>query len=82
MENYLKKIKQENKRIILAENFSLNVIKYAQKTGVNLFLEIVLSKKFMPQITIPRKATDHFDPDLRFITFFDFSIGFLIKMPR
>ena len=56
MENYLKKIKQENKRIILAENFSFNVIKYAQKTGVNLFLEFVLSKNFMPQITIPIKV--------------------------
>ena len=52
MKNLLNKIKKESKRTILAGNFNLNLIKYAQKTGVNQFLEIVLSNNFMPQITL------------------------------
>ena len=56
MENLLNKIKQESKRAILAGEFNLNLIKYAQKTGVNQFLEIVLSNNFMPQITLPTRV--------------------------
>ena len=56
MENLLNKIKQESEKTILAGDFKLNLIKYAQKTGVNQFLEIVLSNNFMPQITPPTKV--------------------------
>ena len=35
MENLLNKIRQESKRTTLAGDFNLNLIKYAQKTGVN-----------------------------------------------
>ena len=57
MENLLKKIKQESKRTNLAGDFNLNFIKYAQKTGVNKFLEIVLSNNFMwHQITLPTRV--------------------------
>ena len=47
MENLLNKIKQESKRTILADNFKLHLIKCAQKTGVNQFLEIILSNNFI-----------------------------------
>ena len=57
MENLLNKIKQESKRTILAGDFNLNLIKYEQKTGVNKFLETVLSNNFMPQITLPTRVT-------------------------
>ena len=56
LENLLNKIKQESKRTILAGNFNVNVIEYAQKTGVNQFLEIVLSNNFMTQITLPPRV--------------------------
>ena len=52
MENLLNKIKQESKRTILASDFNLNLIKYAQKTRVNQFLDIALSNNFMPHITL------------------------------
>ena len=52
MENLLSKIKQESKRTILAGDLNLNLIKYAQKTGANKFLQIVLSNNFIPQITL------------------------------
>ena len=52
MENLLNKIKQESKKTILAGDFNLNLIKYAQKTGVNQFLEIFIFNNFMPQITL------------------------------
>ena len=44
------------KRTILAGDFNLNLIKRAQKTGVNQFLQIVLSNIFMPQITLPTRV--------------------------
>ena len=56
MENLLNKMKQESKRTILAGNFNLNLIKHVHKTGVNQFLEIVLSNNFMPQITLPTRV--------------------------
>ena len=57
MENLLNKIKQESERTILAGDFNLNLIKYAQKTEVYQFLEIVLSDNFMPQITLPTRVS-------------------------
>ena len=56
MENLLNKIKQESERTILGGDFNLNLIKYAQKTEVYQFLEIVLSNNFMPQITLPTRV--------------------------
>ena len=53
MENLLNKIKQESKRTIVAGDSNLNLIRYEQKTGVNQFLEIVISNNFMSQITLP-----------------------------
>ena len=43
MENLFNKIKPKSKRTILAGNFDLNLVKYAQKAEVNQFLEIALS---------------------------------------
>ena len=37
MDNLLDKIKQESERTLLASDFNLNLIKSAQKTGVNQF---------------------------------------------
>ena len=37
MANLLDKIKQESERTTLVSDFNLNLIKYAQKTGVNQF---------------------------------------------
>ena len=56
MENLLNKIKQESERTILGGDFNLNLIKYAQKTEVYQFLEIVLSNNSMPQITLPTRV--------------------------
>ena len=56
MENLLNKIKQESERTILGGDFNLNLIKYAQKTEVYQFLEIVLSDNFMPQITLSTRV--------------------------
>ena len=43
MENLFNKIKPKSKRTILAGNFDLNLVKYAQKAEANQFLEIALS---------------------------------------
>ena len=56
MENPLNKIKEESKRTILAGDFNLNLLKYAEKAGVNKVLEIALSNNFMPEITLPTRV--------------------------
>ena len=44
------------KRTILAGDFNLNLIKRAQKTGVNQFLQIVLSNNFHDSNNPPYKS--------------------------
>ena len=55
-ENLLNKIQTEKKFSVLAADFNLNLIKYSKTTGINQFLEIILSHKFMPQITLPTRV--------------------------
>ena len=46
MDTLLEKLTSENKPII--SNFNLNLIKYMQNTGVNQFLENIVSNNFIP----------------------------------
>ena len=57
MTTLLEKFTLENK-FIITDNFNLNLIKYMENTGVNQFLERILSNNFIPQITIPTKITE------------------------
>ena len=54
MNTLLEKLKIEKKPSIITGNFNLNLIKYMQNTGVNQFLENILSNNFLPQITFPQ----------------------------
>ena len=58
MNSLLEKLTSENKPSIITGNFNLNLIKYMQNTGVNQFLENILSKNFIPQITLPKRITE------------------------
>ena len=49
LENLLNKIQTEKKFSILAGDLNLNLITYSKTTGINKFLEIILSNNFMPQ---------------------------------
>ena len=55
MKKLLHKISLENKRSLIVGDFNLNLIKYRQITGVNQFLEFMLTNNFTPQITIPTR---------------------------
>ena len=57
LQNLLNKIQTEKKFSVLAGDFNLNLIKYSKTTGINQFLEIILSHNFMPQITLPIRVT-------------------------
>ena len=57
MNTLLEKLTSENKPIITGD-FNLNLIKYMQNTGVNQFLENILSNNFIPQITLPTRITE------------------------
>ena len=52
MKQLFSKISLENKRSSIVGNFNLNLIKYRQITGVNQFLESMLTNNFIPQITL------------------------------
>ena len=56
MNALLEKLTSDNKPIITGD-FNLNLIKYMQNTGVNQFLENILSNDFIPQITLPTRIT-------------------------
>ena len=57
LQNLLNKIQTEKKFCVLAGDFNLNLIKYSKTTGINQFLEIILSQNSMPQITLPARVT-------------------------
>ena len=57
LQKFLNKIYTEKKFSVLAGDFNLNLIKYSKTTGINQFLEIILSHNFMPQITLPARVT-------------------------
>ena len=57
LQNLLNKIQTEKKFSVLAGDFNLNLIKHSKTTGINQFLEIILSHNFMPQITLPTRVT-------------------------
>ena len=52
MKQLFSKISLENKRSSIVGNFNLNLIKYRQITGVNQFLESMLTNNFILQITL------------------------------
>ena len=56
MKKPLNKVSLENKRSLIAGDFNLNLIKYRQITGVNQFLEVMLTNNFTPQITLPTRV--------------------------
>ena len=58
MNTLLEKLAPENKISIITGHFHLNLIKYMQNTGVSQFLENILSKNFIPQITLPTSITE------------------------
>ena len=55
--NLLNKIQTERKFSVLAGDFNLKLIKYSNTTGINQFLEIILSHNFMLQIKLPTRVT-------------------------
>ena len=57
MNTLLEKLTSENKLIITGD-FNLNLIKHMQNTGVNQFLENILSNSLIPQITLPTRNTE------------------------
>ena len=57
MNTLLEKLRLENKPSTITGDFNLNT-KYMQNTGVNQFLENVLSNNFIPQITLPVRITE------------------------
>ena len=58
MTTVLEEFTLENKPSIITGHFNLNLNKYMQNTGVNQFLEKILSNNFIPQITPPTKITE------------------------
>ena len=57
LRNLLNKIQTEKKLSVLASDLNSNLIKYSKTTGINQFLEIMLSHNFIPQITLPTRVT-------------------------
>ena len=55
MKKLLNKIGLEKKRSLIVGDFNLNLIKHRQITGVNQFVEVMLTNHFLPQITFPRE---------------------------
>ena len=58
MTTLLEKLTLENKPSTITGNFNLNLIKYIQNTGVNQFLEKIISNNFIPQIYLPTRITE------------------------
>ena len=58
MTTVLEEFTLENKPSIITGHFNLNLNKYMQNTGVNQFLEKILSNNFIPRITPPTKITE------------------------
>ena len=57
MKNLLAKINHKNKKSIITGDFNLNLLKYTQRRGIHEFLECLLYKNFLPQITLPTRIT-------------------------
>ena len=53
----LNKIQTEKKLRVLVGDFNLNLIQYSKTTGISHFLEIILSRNIMPQITLPTRVS-------------------------
>ena len=52
MKGLVTKISHENKKSIIAGDFNLNFLKCTQIRGIHEFLECLLHKNFLPQITL------------------------------
>ena len=57
LESLINKIQTEKKFSILTGDFNLNLIKYSKATGINQFLEIILSHNYMLQKALPTRVT-------------------------
>ena len=55
MKKLLNKISLEKKRSLIVADFNVNLIEYRQITGVNQFLEVILTNNVIPQITLPTR---------------------------
>ena len=53
------KISLEKKRRLIVGDFNLNLIKYRQITGVNQFLEVMLTNSFIMQTTLPTQINQN-----------------------
>ena len=53
------KISLEKKRRLIVGDFNLNLIKYRQITGVNQFLEVMLTNNFIIQTTLPTQINQN-----------------------
>ena len=59
MKKLLNKISLEKKRSLIVGDFNLNLIKYRQITGVNQFLEVMLTNNFIIQTTLPTQINQN-----------------------
>ena len=58
MHTFFDKLTKKNKPSVISGDFNLNLIKYTQNRRVNQFLENILSKNFIPHITLPTRVTE------------------------
>ena len=60
----LNKVARENKKVILAGDFNLNLLKFDTNTEVNDYLDLLTRKWFTPHILGPTRTTSHDKPSL------------------
>lgn len=56
IKDLLTKINHENNKSITGRDFNLQLLKYTQISGIHDFLECLLHKNYLPQITLPTQA--------------------------
>ena len=72
LSNTLKKVKKENKKIILTGNFNLNLLKFDKNKEINEFLDNLTAKGFTPHVLGPTRITENEQASLIDIFFIDF----------
>ena len=53
-----KNLNKENKEVILAEDFNVNLLNFGKKRGTHQFSEELFHNNYTPQITLPTRITD------------------------
>lgn len=56
MKDLLTKINHENNKSITGRDFNLQLLIYTQISGIHDFLECLLRKNYLPQITLPTQV--------------------------